>query len=69
LVNSRGFILQDWTGRALRVRVTFYGSIRILVAESRALQDGLDVAIPAYFHNPIIKGDNKTVIQLLEGAI
>jgi len=36
------------------VRETFYGTSTALVVEARALQDGLNVAIQAGFHNLII---------------
>ena len=37
--------------------------------EARALRDGLSVAIQVGYHNLIIEGDNKIVIQTLKGKI
>jgi len=47
----------------------FYGTTSILVAEARALRDGLQVAIQAGIRNLNIKGDNKIVLQAIEGKI
>jgi len=41
----------------------------ILVAEARALRDGLNLALQAGIHQLIIEGDNKIAIQALEGSI
>jgi len=48
---------------------SFYGTTSILVAEARALRDGLQVAIQAGIRNLNIEGDNKIVIQAIEGKI
>ena len=72
LINSSaagGFIIRDWTGRLIKAGATYYGDTSILVAEARALRDGLRLAIQAGFTNIIIEGDNKTVIQALKGMV
>ena len=42
-----GFILRDWTGKVIKLGTTNYGHASSLVAEARALKDGLRMAIQA----------------------
>jgi len=72
LINSSaagGFIIRDWTGKLVKACATYYGNTSILVAEARALRDGLRLAIQAGFNNIVIEGDNKIVIHALKGKI
>jgi len=72
LVNSSaagGFIVRDWTGKLIKAGATYYGDTPILVAEARALRDGLRLMIQAGFNNIVIEGDNMIVIQVLKGKI
>ena len=72
LVNSAaaaGFILRDWTGQIIKVGAANYGQTSILVAEARALQDGIEAATQAGFHKLYIEGDNRTVIPVVQGKI
>ena len=44
LINSAatgGFIIRDWTGKLVKAEAGYYGETSILVAEARALRDGL----------------------------
>jgi len=64
-----GFILCDWTGKVLRLGAAFYGTTSILVAEARALREGVAATCQVGFHHLIIEGNNKIVIHALDGAI
>ena len=44
-----------------------YGEASTLVAEARALKNGIIVAIQAGYQNMISEGDNNTIIQALQG--
>ena len=39
------------------------------MTEARVLRGGLNITIQVGFHNRIVEGDNKTIIQILEGII
>ena len=39
-----------------------YGNTSVIMAESRALQDGLQAALKSGFHRLLIEGDNSIVI-------
>ena len=70
LINSSaagGFIIRDWTSKLVKAGAHFYGNTSILVAEARALRDGLRLAIQAGFKQIAIERDNKIVIQALKG--
>ena len=64
-----GFIIRDWTGRLIKAGATYYGDTSILVAEARALRDGLRLAIQANFKNIVIEGHNRIVIHALKVKI
>ena len=64
-----GFIIRDWTRKLLKASASYYGETSILVAEARALQNGVCAMIQAGSKNIIIEGDNLTVIQALRGHI
>jgi len=70
LLNSSaagGYVLRDWTGKLLKIGVTNYGHSSIVVAEARAVKDGVSAAIQAGYRSLLIEGDNTTVIQALTG--
>jgi len=46
-----------------------YGTTSILVAEAKAVRDGLHFAVQAGFRNISIEGDNQIVIQAIEDKI
>jgi len=56
-----GFIIKDWTGNLLKARAALYGDSLILVAEARALRDGLHEAVKAGFKHLVGEGHNTTV--------
>ena len=64
-----GYVLRDWTGKVLKVGAANYGHTSILVAEARALKDGVSAAIQTGYRNLLIEGDNTIVIQALTGKI
>ena len=50
-----GYILRDWKGELLKVRLAYYGHTSILVVEARALQDGVKEALAAGYRKLIIE--------------
>ena len=62
-----GFILRDWRGASLMTGALNYGASWILVAEGRALRDGVHATIMAGYSRLQIEGDNVIVIEALQG--
>ena len=54
-----GFIIRDWIGRLPKAGAKYYGNSSILVAEARALPDGLYSAIEEGFNHLIVKYDKR----------
>jgi len=52
------YIIRDWKETILRARSNSYGCTSIIVAEARALRDGVQEAHTVGFKNLIIEGDN-----------
>jgi len=67
-ISMGGYLLRDWMGRLLRAGTGNYGAISIIVAEARAMRDGILLAIQAGFQHILVEGDNKLVIQAAVGA-
>ena len=63
------YVLRDWTGKLLTAGVANYGYTTIMVAEVRALKDGVHAGIQASCRRLLIESDNSTVIQALIGKI
>lgn len=63
-----GFIICDQASNLRKAGAAPYGDTSILVAEARALRDGLREVIKAGFQFLLIEGDNSTVIQAIKGA-
>ena len=61
------FIIRDWAGRLIKAGAAPYGDTSILVAEARALQDGLQEVIKKGFQSLEIEGDNIMLIQAIKG--
>ena len=57
-----GFIIRDWRGEILLMGASNYGDTSVLMAECRALRDGLVAARNYAFSNLVIEGDNSMVI-------
>jgi len=57
-----GFIQRDWTGKILKVGAANFGRASSLVAEARALKNGVLLAIQEGFSKISIEGDNLLVI-------
>ena len=64
---TRRFILRDWTGKVIKLGTTNYGQSLSLVAEARALKDGLCMAIQTGYCTKCVEGDNLIVIQASKG--
>ena len=63
------YALRDWTGHLVQAGAFYLGAASILVAEATAMRNGLQVAVKAIFTNIHIEGDNKILIQALQGCI
>jgi len=63
-----GFLLRDWMGRVITATATNYGLTSSLVAEARAVKDGLLMALHTGFTTIDVEGDNLVVIQALTGS-
>ena len=46
---ARGYILRDWRGNVLKIGSAYYGHMSIIVAEGRALRDGVKEALTARY--------------------
>ena len=57
-----GFIIRDQKGEILALGADNYGHTSVLLAESRALRDGLETALNAGFYRLTVEGDNSLVI-------
>jgi len=57
-----GYIIRDWKGEILAMGASNYGNTSVIMAESRALRDGLQAALSSSFHRLVIEGDNAIVI-------
>jgi len=53
-----GYIVRDWEGKLLKAGSSYYGCTSIIVAEARALGDGVQEAYSVGFKKLIIEGDN-----------
>ena len=63
--SSGGFILWDWKDKLIKAGTTYYGQTFILVAETRALRDGIRSAIQGGYNKIETDGDNLIVIEAL----
>ena len=57
-----GFIIQDWRGEILVMGASNYGDTSVILAESRALRDGLVAALNYDFYNLEVEGGNSMVV-------
>jgi len=63
-----GFIIRDWRGKVLKIGASNYGDSAIIVAEGRALHDGVQEAIASGYRRLHIERDNVPVIEALKGS-
>ena len=64
-----GYALRDWTGHLVQAGAFNLGAASILVAEATAMRNGLRAAAQVGFTNIHIEGDNKILIQAVQGCI
>jgi len=57
------FYLRDWTGKLIKVGATHYGETSILVAEARALTDGVTAATFMQVLEYYYRSDNNIIIH------
>jgi len=66
VISSKG----DFIPRTLiKAGAAHFGTSNILVAEARALRDGVRAVVDSGFKRVLIEGDNSSVIQALQGHI
>ena len=63
------YIMRDWSGHLLQAGAFNLGAASVLIAEATAMRNGLRAAIEAGFSNIHIEGDNKILIQAVQGRI
>ena len=64
---AAGFVLRNWVGRLLQAGTRFLEGAPILVAEATAMRDGIQAALATGCRHIIVEGDNKIVIQAIQG--
>jgi len=62
-------MIRDWMGSLIKAGAVYYGHTSILVAEARALRDGVNSAIQVGFNKIVIEDNNQIVIQALKRNI
>uniref|UniRef100_A0A7C9CL39 RNase H type-1 domain-containing protein n=1 Tax=Opuntia streptacantha TaxID=393608 RepID=A0A7C9CL39_OPUST len=67
--SAGGFIIRGWGGNLIKAGAAHHGTSSILVAEARALGDGVRAVVETGFKRVLIEGDNAIVIQALQGLI
>jgi len=63
-----GYIIRDWRRAVLKLGATYYGNALIIMAEGRALIDGVKEVIAAGYRKLDIEGDNLIIIKALQGT-
>ena len=66
---AEGYVIPDWTSHLIQARAFNLGAASILVTEATAMRNGLRAAVMARFNNIHIEGDNKILIQPVQGLI
>ena len=64
-----GYVIRDWSGHLIQAGAFNLGAASILIAEVTAMRNGLQAAIKVGFSNIHIEGDNKILIQAVQGRI
>ena len=64
-----GFILRNWEGRFIQAASFYLGGGSVLVAEATTMRNGIKAALQAGFTDIHIEGDNKILIQAVQGHI
>ena len=66
---ARVFIIRNWDGKFIQVSAFNLGALSILIAETTAMRNGLQAAVQAGYANIQIEGDNRVLIQAIQGCI
>jgi len=64
-----GFIIRSWEGKFIQTSVFNLGVSSILIAKATAMRNEIKAAVQAGFTNIHIEGDNKILIQAVQGHI
>ena len=64
-----GFISSDWEGKFIQALAFNLGRSSILVTEATTMHNGIKTAVQAGFTHIHIEGDNKTLIEGVQGHI
>jgi len=62
-----GYVIRDWRGIVLHLGAASYGRTSIIMAEGRALRDGIQAAFISGYRHLEIEGDNMVIIQAIQG--
>ena len=62
-----GYIIRNWHGQILNVGANHYGCTSMLMAEARALRDGVQTRVVAGYNDIIVEGDNQLLINAFLG--
>ena len=66
---TAGFVIRDLAGRFIQAGTWFLEGAPILVVEAIAMRDGIQAALAAGYRNLLVEGNNKVVIQAVQGQI
>ena len=66
---TRGFIIRNQEGKFIQAPSFYLGAAPVLVAEATAMRNSIKAAIQAGFTDIHIEGNNKILIQALQGHI
>jgi len=64
-----GYVIRDSSGNLIQAGACNLEAASILIAEATAMRNGLRAALEAGFSNIHIEGDNKILIQAVQGRI
>ena len=66
---AAGFIIHNCEGNFIQASVFNSGASSIPIVEATAMRNGIKAAVQVGFTNTHIEGDNKTLIQAVQGHI
>jgi len=64
-----GYIIRNWRWTILSTGSNQYGCTYVIMAEARALRDGVQATTVAGYKDIIVEGDNQLIINALLGTI
>jgi len=64
-----GYIIRNWKTEFIQVSAFNMGTSSILVVEATKIRNGINAAVQAGYTDIHIEGDNKILIQVVQGYI